>query len=474
MNSAESAALVSACRERGWTAAADGESADLVLLNTCSVRATAETRVLGRLAWYGALKKRRGNRSFTLVVAGCMAERLGEGLKERVPAVDYVMGTSARSLFSLILEAAERGPAGRSVPVFDTAEKPVFSFSSSHLEEGSFRAFVPIMHGCDNFCSYCIVPHVRGREVSRDPAAILEEIGLAAGRGVREITLLGQNVNSYRWEAPARNRRQPPQGPEGESRGPAGLPERLDFSALLALIARETAGGPIRRVRFLSSHPRDLSPATIAVMAENPVFCRHLHLPVQHGSNRVLERMNRRYTREQYLELIAALRRAMPGISFSTDILVGFPGETEEDLAETLDLMEEVRFLYAYMYHFNPREGTAAFDLPGRIPEKLKRERLSRVIALQKKHTAELLRSRTGSRERVLIEGISRKNADEIIGRTDRDEMAVAPGSASMTGRFADLTLRSLRGNTFRAERVEIVDETPPVKRAAEIERVLH
>jgi tRNA-2-methylthio-N6-dimethylallyladenosine synthase len=467
MNSAESAALALACRERGWTAAADGESADLVLLNTCSVRITAETRVFGRLAWYGALKKRRGNRSFTLVVAGCMAERLGEGLRERVPAVDYVMGTSARSLFPLILEAAERGPAGRDAPVLHTAEKPVFSFSSSHLEEGSFRAFVPIMHGCNNFCSYCIVPYVRGREVSRDPAAILEEMGLAAERGVREITLLGQNVNSYGWEGPV------PQ--EGRAAGPAGgLPERLDFSALLALIARETTGGPIRRVRFLSSHPRDLSPATIAVMAENPVFCRHLHLPVQHGSNRILERMNRRYTREQYLELIAALRRSMPGISFSTDILVGFPGETEEDLAETLDLMEEVRFLYAYMYHFNPREGTAAFGLPGRIPEKLKRERLSRVIALQKKHTAELLRSRTGSRERVLIEGISRKNADEIIGRTDRDEMVVAPGRASMTGRFADLTLRSLRGNTFRAEGVEIVDDTPSVGMAAEVERVLH
>ena len=450
MNSAESAALVLACRERGWTAAGDGESADLVLLNTCAVRATAETRVFGRLAWYGALKKRRGNRPFTLVVAGCMAERLGEGLMERVPAVDYVMGTSARSLFPLILDAAERGAAGRRIPVLDTAEKPVFSFSSSHLEEGRFRAFIPIMHGCDNFCAYCIVPYVRGREVSRDPAAILAEIGLAAERGVREITLLGQNVNSYRREGP------------GE----------MDFSALLALIARETAGGPIRRVRFLSSHPKDLSPATIAVMAAHPVFCRHLHLPVQHGSNRLLERMNRRYTRERYLELIAALRRAMPGISFSTDLLVGFPGETEEDLAETLDLMERVRFLYAYMYHFNPREGTAAFDLPGRIPEKLKRERLSRVIALQRRHTAGLLRSRIGSRELVLVEGISRKNADEIIGRTDRDEMVVAPGSASMTGRFAGLTLRSLRGNTFRAEGVEIVDDAPPEKTAAEIERV--
>ncbi|MDR2158484.1 MAG: tRNA (N6-isopentenyl adenosine(37)-C2)-methylthiotransferase MiaB [Treponema sp.] len=465
MNSAESAALVLACRERGWTEASGSDTADLVLLNTCSVRATAETRIFGRLAQYEALKKRRGNRSFILVVAGCMAERLGEDLKRRFPAVDHVMGTSVRSLFPLILEAAERGAlpegrtgeTGRDRIALNTAERPVFSFSSSHLEEGSFRTFVPIMHGCNNFCSYCVVPYVRGREVSRDPVSILEEIRLAAERGVREITLLGQNVNSYRWEGPVR--------PGG--RGMA-VQRGLDFSDLLTLVAGETAGGAVRRVRFLSSHPRDLSPATIAVMAENPVFCRHLHLPVQHGSNRILEKMNRRYTREQYLELVADLRRSMPGISFSTDILVGFPGETEEDLAETLGLMEEVRFLYAYMYYFNPREGTAAVTLPGRIPEKLKKERLARVIALQKRHTAELLRSRLGSRERVLIEGISRKNADEIIGRTDRDEMAVAPGRASMAGHFADLTFRSLRGNTFRAEGLEIVDETPPVKTAVE------
>ncbi|GHV91046.1 hypothetical protein AGMMS50268_15490 [Spirochaetia bacterium] len=208
MNTAESAALDLVCRERGWIAAPDGESADLVLLNTCSVRATAEQRVLGRLGFYGALKKSRGaqKRPFTLVVAGCMAERLGEKLKEKERAVDYVMGTSARSVFPLILEAAEKGLPPEQNPLFGIgAEKPVFSFSSSHLDYGTgeqspLRSFVPIMHGCNNFCSYCIVPYVRGREVSRDPAAILGEIHLLAERGVREITLLGQNVNTYRWE----------------------------------------------------------------------------------------------------------------------------------------------------------------------------------------------------------------------------------------------------------------------------------
>jgi tRNA-2-methylthio-N6-dimethylallyladenosine synthase len=187
-------------------------------------------------------------------------------------------------------------------------------------------------------------------------------------------------------------------------------------------------------------------------MAENPAFCRHLHLPVQHGSNRILAAMNRGYTRERYLALVREIRSAMPDISLSTDILVGFPGETEEDVREALSLMEEVRFLYAYMYHFNPREGTAAYSLPERVSEEIKRERLAQVIGLQKKHTAELLKKRVGAREIVLIEGISRKNADELVTRTEKDEMVVVPGPASMIGLFAELTLSGLRGNTFRAK----------------------
>ncbi|MDR1444414.1 MAG: tRNA (N6-isopentenyl adenosine(37)-C2)-methylthiotransferase MiaB [Treponema sp.] len=439
MNSAESAALDLVCRERGWTVAAEGEGADLVLLNTCSVRQTAETRVMGRIALYAALKKKRKAGGPCLVVAGCMAERLGEGLKKTCPAVDYVMGTSARPVFPLILEAVENARTG--VPL-QTAEKPAFAFSSSHLEEGQFRSFVPIMHGCNNFCSYCIVPYVRGPEISRDPASILAEIRSLEEHGVREITLLGQNVNSYRWDG-SLPREVPSAGP-------------LAFPGLLRLIARELERSPIRWVRFLSANPKDLSPETVAVMAEYPLFCRHLHLPVQHGSNAILAAMNRRYTREQYLDLVRNIRSAMPEISLSTDILTGFPGETAGDLEETLDLMAEIKFLYAYMYHYNPREGTAAYGLPGRIDEKTKRERLGRVIALQKTHTQELLKNRLGRRNRVLVEGISRKNADELITRTERDEMVVVPGEASLTGCFAELTLSSLRGNTFRAKEIQL------------------
>ena len=187
-------------------------------------------------------------------------------------------------------------------------------------------------------------------------------------------------------------------------------------------------------------------------MAANKAFCRHLHLPVQHGSDSVLKAMNRGYTAERFLSLVREIRAAMPGVTLSTDILVGFPGETEEDVRQTLQLMEEIKFLYSFMYHYNPREGTKAFDLPGRISEEVKRERLSRVIALQKKHTHELLKKRLGSTETVLIEGISRKNADELITRTERDEMAAVPGPASMIGSFAKVTLSSLKGNTFRAK----------------------
>jgi len=427
MNSAESAALVLVCKEHGWQEAADSESADLILLNTCSVRLTAEKRVLGRIAHYAGLKKK--HRRFTLVIAGCMAQRLGEDLKEKYPAVDYVMGTSARSFFPLILQAAEKGEKA----ALDLTENAVFSFSSSHLEEGQFRSFIPIMHGCDNFCSYCIVPYVRGREVSRDPQNIAEEMRLVAGRGVREITLLGQNVNSYFWEN-----------------------DKMDFSALLRFTADTAVKTGIKWIRFLSANPRNFSSEAVKVMAENPVFCRHLHLPVQHGSNSVLKAMNRGYTRERYLELAGEIRAAMPGITLSTDILAGFPGETEEDLEQTLDLMEEIKFLYAYMYHFNPREGTKAFDLPGRISEKVKKERLSEIIALQKKHTSKLLKSRIGSKETVLIEGISRKNADELITRTEKDEMVVVPGPSSMIGSFAEVTLCALKGNTFISEELNL------------------
>ena len=385
------------------------------------------------------------------MVVGCMAEQYRDAMKKRVPEIDYVLGTFQKQSFGLILDQIQ---AGTTYDLSD--ESPSYVFSKSHHEAGAFRAFVPIMHGCNNFCSYCIVPYVRGREISRRPADILAELDALEDAGVREVTLLGQNVNSYIWT-----------GPEGQ----------LDFPALLRLVAAHlhekrgmgkgdggtggrggigTGGrGGIGWIRFLTSHPKDLSDELIRVIAEEPVFCRHIHLCIQSGSDRVLGLMNRKYTRDYFLGLVTKMRSAVPGLSLSTDILVGFPGETEEDLEETLDIMRRVRFAYSFMYYFNPREGTPAVRLEGKVPDKVKKARLARVIALQKEISSGLMEERLGSMDEVLVENRSRRSSKEMLGRTARDEMVVFAADPSRIGRFARVKLSGISGNTFRAEEVD-------------------
>lgn len=423
MNKAESAALETMLRERAWTQGT-AEDCDLVVINTCTVRATAENRAWGRIAFFAAEKRKR---PLTLVVVGCMAQQYRGEMKKRVPGIDYVLGTFQKQLFGLVLDQAQAGTR------FDLSEEsPAYSFSRTHHEPGAFRAFVPIMHGCDNFCSYCIVPYVRGREVSRSPEDILAELDALEAEGVREVTLLGQNVNSYRWE---------------------GLRGKLDFPALLRLIAAHLRKktGKIGWIRFLTSHPKDFSDELIRLIAEEPLYCRHIHLCVQSGSDRVLALMNRKYTKGYFLELVGKMKAAIPGLSLSTDILVGFPGETEEDFEETLDIMRKVRFAYSFMYFFNPREGTAAIKLPGAVPQKLKKTRLARVIALQKEIGAELMAERLGAVDQVLVEGRSKRSAKEMLGRTARDEMAVFAAPASRIGQFVRVRLSAKSGNTFKA-----------------------
>lgn len=432
MNKAESTALEAQCRERGWEPAAAPDEAELVVINTCSVRISAENRAWGRISHYAAEKRKR---RFVLAVTGCMAERLKEEMKKRQPAIDYVLGNFQKQAFGLVLDAAAQG---RVLPAVE--ESPAFAFAPSHLEPGAFRAFLPIMHGCDNYCSYCIVPYVRGREVSRDPRSILAELRTMAERGVREVTLLGQNVNSYRYAA---------NGDAG-----ADLPDALGFPGLLKLVAAEAESLGIGRIRFVSSHPKDLSDETIEVIAQEPVLARHVHLCAQHGSDRVLSAMNRRYTAADYLALVERMKARIPELSLSTDILVGFPGETEEDLEATFELMRRVRFAYAYMYFFNPREGTAAVKLPGALPDAVKKERLARVIALQKEITRDLMKSYLGKTAEVLVEDRSKKKEGELLARTDQDMMVVFPGDASRIGSFARLRLESLRGATFRGQEV--------------------
>ena len=426
MNKAESAALETMFAERGWTPAPGAETASLVLINTCSVRTTAENRAWGRIAHYAALKKAR---EFALVVTGCMAERLKRELRQRQPAIDYVVGTFQKQAFGLVLDAV--ASARR---LEEVEESPAYAFASSYYEPGGFRSFLPIMHGCENFCAYCIVPYVRGKEVSRDPARILDELAELEDRGVREVTLLGQNVSSYRWN-------------DGGT--------EVRFPELLRRVAAFLEGrgkGGIRWIRFLTSHPKDFDAETMDALASSPLFSRHVHLVAQHGSNRVLAAMNRKYTRERYLGLVDELRARLPGATLSSDILMGFPGETEDDVEDTLDLMRRARYVYSYTYYFNPRAGTPAATMDGQLPDAVKKERLARVIALQRELSREAMKALVGSEVEVLVEDVSRKRADELLGRTQEDLMVVFPGAPSRVGSFARVRLESLRGNTFRAK----------------------
>lgn len=436
MNQAESASVEQILISRGWEKAASAETAGLVIINTCSVRITAETRVFGRLAHFAALKKKR---SFFLILTGCMAERLHDEIRRRFPCIDVVVGMFEKHIFPDVFQAVENNEPY--VPVDEKPSGDTYFFAPSSYSQGSFQSFVPIMNGCNNFCSYCIVPYVRGREVSRNPSEILGEIDSLFEKGVKEITLLGQNVNSYRWDNP-------------DSRN------TWDFPSLLSAAARlvEKNGGDglssPRWIRFMSSHPKDFSDTLIETIAAEKSVCRMIHLPAQHGSSRILKAMNRGYTREKYIGLAEKIRRNIPGASLSTDILVGFPGETEEDLEEVLSLMREVRFESAYMYHFNPREGTKAFSMPDQIPEQVRKERLDRVISLQMKISAEEMKKRVGQVVPVLLESTSRNNPDELFGHTERGEMVVFDGGLdrNLIGSFVQAELMCLRGKTFRAK----------------------
>lgn len=426
MNRAESAALELELRGLGLEPAASDAQADLVLLNTCSVRQTAENRIWGRLGHYRRLK---GKHRFLLGVMGCMGERLADELRARVPEVDLVMGVYDRER---LVAALREGTAGEGAPGLHVADDE-YRFAGMHGDSG-FRVLLPIMHGCDNFCTYCIVPYVRGREVSRHPEEVRAELAAHAARGAREVTLLGQNVNSYRHR-----------GAGGET----------SFADLLSRVEGWVAGTSIRWVRFLTSHPKDLSDDVICIVARSGVLCHSIHLPVQHGSDAVLARMGRRYTRAGYLGLVGRIRAAIPEVTLSTDILVGFPGETEADHRLTLDLMEQVGFDDAFTYHYNVRAGTAAAALGDTVPEADKRRRLAEVIDLQRRTLVGRRRALLGRRVTVLVEEVSRNDPGELLGRTQNDRMVVFGGPDVPAGSFVTVSLEELRGNTLWGRQVD-------------------
>jgi tRNA-2-methylthio-N6-dimethylallyladenosine synthase len=426
MNDHDAEKLSGMLQTCGFSPAPSKEEATLLLFNTCCVREHAEKRVFGNI---GALKKRKENEPGLLIgVCGCMMQQreVAERLFKRFPFVDLVFGTHELHHFPLLLSRTLAGERVFSVRESDgeiVEGLPV-------VRGGSFSTFVTIMYGCNNFCSYCIVPYVRGRERSRAPGNIVAEVRSLAERGFREITLLGQNVNSYAY-----------------------ADDGVDFPELLRRVS--TVEG-IERIRFMTSHPKDLSPRLIEAMATLPKVCHHIHLPVQSGSNRILSEMNRRYTREKYLGLVEDIRAAVDGVELTTDIIVGFPGETEEDFEETLALVRQVGFSAAYTFMYSPRLGTRAAEMENQVPEEVKKDRLLRLNACSAEQLKVGNQKYIGQEGTVLVEGCDRREkAPMAYGKLTNFKMVYFPGDAGLIGSMHHVRITGIQNNSLIGELVE-------------------
>ena len=420
MNAHDSETIAGMLEQMGMTEAAAREDADFVLYNTCCVRENAERRALGNVGWLKELKKVKPE--LIVGVCGCMVQQDGMAQKliKRYPFVDIAFGThnlpELPGMFKKLLDSRERV-----VSVLDT--DGIIAEGLPVKRAGGLMAYVTIMYGCNNFCSYCIVPYVRGRERSRLPEDILREAEQLKTEGVKEIMLLGQNVNSYAGGG-------------------------IDFAELL----RRVDDIGIERVRFMTSHPKDLSDRLIDVMANSKHICHQLHLPVQHGSNRVLSAMNRCYTREHYLGVVKRLRDAMPDIGLTTDLIVGFPGETEEDFNQTIDLVRQVRYDSAYTFIYSPRQGTVAAEMPNQVDEETAKRRIHELIAVQEQITAETYAAQVGHVENVLCEGVSARSERQITGRTQRGITVNFDGSADMVGSVVPVMITGAGHNTLKGK----------------------
>ncbi len=394
MNVGDSEVVVSILQQAGYVYTEKIGEADVILINTCSIRDNAEQRIWGRIA--DMKRYRRANPALLVGVIGCMAERLKEKLTEGRHGVEIVAGPDAYRDLPRLLREAEGG--GKGINVLLSSEETYAEIAPVRLDRNGVSAFVSIMRGCNNFCSYCVVPYTRGRERSRDAETIISEARSLFENGYREVTLLGQNVNSYRC---------------GE----------VDFPELMRCVA---AISPQLRVRFATSHPKDMSNRLLEVMASMPNICRSIHLPAQSGSTAMLERMNRKYSREWYLDRIAAIRRILPDCTISTDLIAGFSGETDEEHAATLSLIREVGYMSAYMFKYSERPGTyASKHLPDDISEEVKSARLAEIIALQAEMSLRSNQDDLGKEFEVLVEGESKKNKKQLSGRTSQNKVVV-------------------------------------------------
>lgn len=402
MNFADSEVVASIMTDMGYSTTSNYKEADVVFINTCSIRENAEQRVRNRLKEFGALKKRKPE--VVVGVLGCMAERLKAKFLEEEQLVDVVVGPDAYRDLPGIINQAEEGH--RAVNVLLSREETYADIAPVRLGSNGISAFVSIMRGCDNMCSFCVVPFTRGRERSRDPHSIINEIQDLVNKGYKEVTLLGQNVDSYKWASE-----------DGT--------EQVNFANLLALAA---AVSPDVRVRFSTSHPKDITDEVLHTIAAHENICNYIHLPVQSGNSRVLELMNRTYDREWYINRIEAIRSIIPNCAISTDVITGFCSETEEEHQETLSMMEYVHYDFAYMFKYSERPGTlAAKRYADDIPEEVKQRRLNEVIDLQHKSSRIRLNNQLGKVQRVLVEGFSKKSDKDLSGRSDQNAMVVFP-----------------------------------------------
>ena len=419
MNVRDSETAAGLLETLGFSRGEDKQSADLILFNTCCVRDHAEKRVFGNIGALKELKEEKPN--LILGVFGCMMQQqeVAEKLYKRFPFVDIVFGTNLLSRLPIFVESAQSG--SRTLAIDENNIQIEDDLPS--IRTGKINAFVNINYGCDNFCTYCIVPYVRGRERSRDPLAVVEECKKLVAEGYSEITLLGQNVNSYGKDL-----------------------EDASFATLLTLVSKVEG---LKRIRFMTSHPKDLTDEMIAAMAALPSVCHHVHLPMQSGSNNILKRMNRGYTRERYLEIVSKLRAAMNDVELTTDIIVGFPGETEEDFLQTLDLVEQVGFASAFTFKYSPRKGTRAAEMDEQVPDMVKRERLHRLNELQERKSRENNEKYLGRIGIVHVEDCDTRSEPVCYGKFSNFKMVYFSGTPEQIGQYVPVRITNVRKNSL-------------------------
>jgi tRNA-2-methylthio-N6-dimethylallyladenosine synthase len=428
MNVADSEVVASVMKLAGYGVTENIDECDAILINTCSIRDNAEQKILSRLQQLAALRKKKGGRMIVGII-GCMAERMKDELIKN-HGVDLVAGPDAYLDLPNLIAAVENGESAINIELSTT--ETYRDVIPSRIGGNKISGYISIMRGCNNFCSYCIVPYTRGRERSREPGSILNELRDLQAKGFKEVILLGQNVNSYHYEAA-----------DGSV---------VDFAKLIEIVAD---AAPEMRVRFTTSHPKDMSDEIIAMMANKKNVCKHIHLPVQSGSNSVLKAMNRKYTREWYLDRIAAIRKAMPDCGISTDMFTGFHNESEEDFQETLTLMREVGFDSAFMFKYSERPGTfASKNLPDNVSEEVKIDRLNRMIALQNELSHESNLRDVGKTFEVLVEGYSKRSRDDMFGRSEQNKVVVFPAKDTCVGDVVKVKVNSATSATLIGELV--------------------